>query len=324
MSPATAKFLTFGLFSAVSLVAGYTARRRRWVSEELSRPIHFHTVVWIWSLATLLSLWPVKLPGEDLWLLLIQPVLMAAAAYGVIPLARWTGCTRPETGVMAVASAVGNHGFTLGSYLCYVLLVPSDHALAYSTAFATMTTICLVMIIYPLARRFSANPQAVGSWGQVLWRNFVDLRAMPMYAAFLGIVLAQSGVDRPEFVTRWHLVDVLFYAGGFGGYFGIGLRLHLAASARYLKQHAVVAIVKLMLVPAGAAALLWMLSQTGYPPSALASQVVQLQTAMPAAIITVMIANLFDLEPRMASALWVWNTALFAMISLPVILTLAA
>ena len=41
---------------------------------------------------------------------------------------------------------------------------------------------------------------------------------------------------------------------------------------------------------------------------------------MPAGIIMVMLANLFGLDARMASVLWMWNTVMFLAIPLGVIL----
>ena len=64
MSDGATSFLTFSVFNFASLCLGYTARRRGWVDEECSRPIHFHTVVWIWSAASLLSLWRIPIHVE--------------------------------------------------------------------------------------------------------------------------------------------------------------------------------------------------------------------------------------------------------------------
>ncbi len=337
MSSGAASFLIFSSVNFCWLCLGYAARRRRWVNEELSRPIHFHTVVWIWSSAILLSLWKLPIRVENLWLLVIQPVLMGLCAYGSIPLAKAIGCTRDQVGVIAVASGLGNHGFTLGSYLCYVLLDPPDEALAYSTAYAMVTNLSVVTLIYPLARYYGANSGAHDGGGSsrspggsrtggpkpiavMMAENFLDLRAMPMYAALVGVGLAATDTAFPLWISRWHVLEVLFYLGGLGGYLGIGLRLRLGDSKRYLKHHVLVAGMKLMVMPLAAAALLWGISLTPRPVLPLMRQVVEIQAMTPCAIITVMIANLFHLDPRLASVVWVWNTVLFVGLSLPVVL----
>ena len=48
----------------------------------------------------------------------------------------------------------------------------------------------------------------------------------------------------------------------------------------------------------------------------------RIETVMPGGIIMVMLANLFHLDTRMASVTWMWNTLLFLVVPLPVILWL--
>ena len=143
---------------------------------------------------------------------------------------------------------------------------------------------------------------------------------MSMYGALVGVSLALLHVPFPESIDQWHVLDVLFYLGGFGGYFGIGLRLRLGDSRRYLKHHVLIASLKLVLMPLAALAVLALINLTPTPPLALMQRVVMVQSMVPSAIITVMIANVFHLDPRMASVAWVWNTLLFCGLSLPVIL----
>lgn len=322
MSPRTIQFLAYSAFSVVVLTTGYTARRRGWVREELSRPIHFHTVAWVWSAACLLSLWRIPLRPENLWLVIIQPLLMATAAGSAIGLAKVIGCTRAQTGTMALAAGMGNNGFTLGAYLCYSVLEPAEEALAYASAFVTVTTLSVMLLFYPLARHFSPRPRENGSTLGLVLKSFIDLRAAPLYGAALGVVLAVTHVPFPVFVQRWHLMDVLFYLSGFGGYFGIGLRLRLGDSRAYLKHHAVLAAIKFLALPLAAMGLLWLVGLSAYPLGPVGRHVVQIEAATPVAIMTVMLANVFHLDARMASVVWVWNTLLFVVVVLPVILWL--
>jgi len=322
MSIDTTKFVIYGLFCVGSLCGGYTARKRRWVDERWSRTIHFHTVVWVWSLAAMLSLWRIPVRTENLWLLAIQPVLMGVTAYGMIPVAKWMGCNRTQTGVMALAAGVSNNGFTLGAYICYTLLDPPVEALAYAIAFVTTNAITAVVLLYPLARHYGQGH------GEDVWtvrsvmKSFLDLRAMSLYTASLGVALAVMEVPVPGVVDRWHIIDGLFYVGALGGYVGIGLRLRLGDGLVYIRQHAVLAVLKFAVIPILALMMLQAIGLTPWPLGPLAGQVVQIQAFMPAAILSVMLANLFHLDARMASVVWVWNTVIFLVIPLPVIIWL--
>lgn len=323
LSDRTVSFLAFSLFNFACLCGGYTARRRGWLDEELSRPLHFHTVVWGWSAAASLSLWQLPLRPENLWLAVILPLVMAAATFAIIPLARRTGLQPKQVGVLAVAAGLSNTGFTLGAYVCYSLLRPAPEALAYSTAYVPVTTAMIVMMAYPTAKHFGQGRNGE-SWARLVVRNFADLRSLPMYASLAGVALASFGIPYPQFFQEWPVIDVLFYIGGFGGYFGIGLRLRLGDAHAYLPQHALLAAFKFLAMPALAACLIALTQLTPWPISPLPARVILIQSAMPSAILSVMIANLFGLDARLASNLWVWNTAAFVLLVLPPIIWLTA
>jgi len=323
MSAPALRFLVFSLFSLVSLSTGYTARRRGWLHEDASRRVHFYTVVCIWSAALLLSLWRIPPLPENLWLIVIQPVFMAAGAYAMIPLAKMLGCSRSQTAVMVLAGGLSNSGFGLGAYLCYSILHPPEEALAYGLAYASLMNAAMVPLLYPLILHYGQTPgHKQTSFTRLMVKSYFDLRAMPMYAALIGVALAVARVPFPATIDRYHLIHVLAYAGSFGGYFGIGLRLHLGGSAAYLKHYELLAGMKFLMIPAVGAGLLWLIAASPWPLGSTAMQVTRIESAMPTAVIMVALANLFHLDTRMASAVWMWNTACFLLIPLPIILWL--
>ncbi len=320
MSP-TLKFLIFAAFSMASLWAGYLCRRQRWLHEDVSRPVHFHTIAWVWSLVSLLSLWRAPLVAADLGLVVMQVAIVAAAGYGAIPIARLTGRSRDATGVIAVAAAGGNLGFTLGAYLCYSVLDDSLRALGYAIAYVSVMQIAAVVLTYPIARHFGRE----GRGGSLVWlmaRNLLDLRAMPLYGAMAGQLLGANGIALPPWITDAYVLDILFYVGSFGGYFGIGLRLRLGDSFRHIPEHAVLAGMKFAFIPIVTILLLWTLSPTSWALGDTARQVVLVQSFMPTAIQTVMLANLFHMDVRLASVLWLWNLLLFFVVPMPLIFVL--
>ena len=183
----------------------------------------------------------------------------AGAAYGVIPFAKWIGCTRPQIGVMAIGAGLSNNGFTLGAYLCYSLLSPRQRLWAYGLAYVSIQVASTVLLIYPLARHYSQSDQQTQnerSLIRLILGSYVNIRAMVLYAALTGVRVAVMEVPFPTIIDRWHVVTVLFYIGAFGGYFGIGLRLRLGDSKAYLKQHALLAVMKFVFAPILAAVIL--------------------------------------------------------------------
>lgn len=319
----TFKFLIFAAFSMASLWAGYVCRKRGVVHEEASRSIHFHTIAWVWSLVSLLSLWRAPLAERDLGLVIMQVVIVGAAGFGAIPIARLFGRRRDAVGVLAVAAAGGNLGFTLGAYLCYSLLDDPLRALGYAIAYVSVMQIAAVVLTYPIARHFGEGGLGAGeSLGKLMLRNLFDLRSMPLYGALAGQLLGMNSVALPGVVERYAVMDVLFYLGSFGGYFGIGLRMRLGDSHRYIPEHAILAGMKFIFIPVLTVALVLMLSRTRLALDPIARDVVLVQSCMPTAIQTVMLANLFGMNSRMASVLWLWSLLLFFVIPLPVVMWL--
>ena len=153
--------------------------------------------------AMLLSLWRIPLRVENLWLLAIQPIVMAATAYGVIPLAKRIGCTPSQTGVMVIGAGLSNNGFTLGAYLCYNLLSPPQEALAYGLAFVSIQVASMVLLIYPLARHYSQlsqpgqQSQNDQSLTKLIIGSYLNIKALPLYAALTGVALAVMQVPFP-------------------------------------------------------------------------------------------------------------------------------
>jgi len=334
MSPRTIQFIAFVVFNLAALVAGYICRRRGLVAEERSRFLHFWTIVVLWSAVGLFAVW--RLPAEpgNLWLLAIEPVLVIVPALLAIPFGWWIGAGPKQRGVLVIGAGLGNLGFTLGGYLCYTLLTdPSlmeatgvtpaevgNAALAYSVAQVSIMTVAGVIVLYPLARHFGGEASEDESIGALIIHSLVDWRAMMLYTAIVGAILAYTNVPYPKAIDRWHVMDALFYVGGFTAYFGIGLRLHAGETVRAVRYHAVLAVIKFAALPALTIGLLTLASLTGGGPPALAAQVMLVLSPMPTAIQTVIIPNLFHLDARLASGIWLVNTALFAVIPLPVIL----
>ena len=322
MSPRTLEFLIFTAFSLLSLAAGYIPRRRGWLSESVSRPIHLATVIWLWSPICILTLWNLPLKKGNLWLLLLQPLMMALPAYSMIPLGKLLRFSREDTGVLAIASGMSNNGFTLGAYLCFALLNPPEIALAYAMACVSIMQAAMVFIIYPIARAYGESEEKE-SFARLILANFTDLRSVPFYASATGLVLAMLPLPKPAVLlgpTFYKvLLTTLFYVGGLGTYMGIGLRLRLGDSKSYLKHYTVLGIMRFVAIPAVTALLLFLIRLTPWPLDPLGQTVFQIEAFVPAATMTVIMANLFHLDARMASVTWLWNTIMFVVVPLPVI-----
>lgn len=332
MSSPTTQFLIFCIFNACCLAGGILARKKRLVSENFSRPLHFYTIAISWSVVGFLSLWQLPQTFANLWLLALEPFLVIVPAFAAMYIAKAMGAERKHIGLMAVGAGLGNLGFTLGAYLCYTffsgqhiegsqLATQGDAALAYAIAQVTIMANLGIIFLYPVARHFGESGENDESVGVLIFRSLVDLRAMPLYTAIAGTILAYLAVPFPDWIRAGHLIDVLFYLGGFGGYFGIGLRIYLGRNLfEHKRYHILLAGMKFVFLPLLTIGLLAGANLSSYPPPVLAGHTMMLLAFMPTAIQMVIIANLFNLDGRFASGAWLVSTALFVVLILPVLL----
>lgn len=337
MDPRTIEFLALGVVTVLSISGGYLSRTRGWLHEDTSRKIHWFTIVVLWSIVALLLLW--KLPPEpaNVWVLIIEPLLVVIPAFLIIPIARRIGLGRNQVGVLALAAGLRNSGFALGSFLAYAILPAgallrqqgvigpeqaedlSLSALAYGTLIVMTMSMAVVIFLFPIAQHFGDLGQT--SLARVIFKSFVDWKAMLFYASAAGIALAYLRVPVPGPVYEWQIHKALMYLGSATAYFGIGMRLHLDQVRPHLRSHAVVAGVKYLATPLLTLGLLVVARNIGpSAPPPLLEQTFLLMAFMPPAIQSVMVSNLFHLDARMAGSVWLVNTALFLVVVLPLVL----
>lgn len=341
MDPRT-EFFALAVVSALSIIAGYVSRERGWLKEETSRSVHWFTIVVLWSAAGFLALWNLNPVPTNLWVLLIEPLLVVIPAFLIIPLAKAIKLKRDEIGVLALAAGLRNSGFALGAFLAYAILPVGEllreqerlgadfealsiSALAYGLLIVMTMSMAVVIFLFPMVQHFAGHHEGDVSLGRLIYKSFVDWKAMLFYSSAAGIALAYSPIPCPAIVHDWYILKVLIFVGSASAYFGIGMRLHIDHLHPHLKSHALVAGVKFLATPALTFALLWVASNTGLvePPPPLLAQCFILIAFMPTAIQTVIVANLFHLNPRMAGSVWVVNTVFFAVVVLPIILFVA-
>ncbi|MCC7147467.1 MAG: hypothetical protein IT443_13575 [Phycisphaeraceae bacterium] len=321
MEPRTVKFVLFTAVSLACLLAGYLWRRRRGINEQklagLSERVHFVTVVVIFPLAGLISLWNLPIQPASLWLVVIEPVAVAAAGFGMIPLARLIRAEPRQLGVLVASGGMGNLGFTLGGYLCYVLIEPANAALAYAVEAVSLMQIAGVIFFNPILMHCGQADGPRRSLARMLYDSFVDWRALMLHTAVLGAGLAYFKVPYPVQIDSWWIKDGLFFLGGGTAYFGIGLQLRLSDGGAYLPQHGLLAVLRFAFIPLLTWIMLQAIAVTWGPLDPVAAKVMMVESFMPVALATVMLSNLFNLDVRLACSLWLVNTGLFMLVVLP-------
>ena len=320
----TWRFLVFVGFAAVSLGLGYGCRRAGWLRESDSRRVHYHTVVWTWTLTAWIALWGLPISASAGWIALWQAVATIVPAVGMIAVGKWLGRPRDQIGVLSIAGAVTNIGYTLGAYLCFAMLTPGVTALAYAGVATSTLAVCIILVLYPIAVHFGQAPGAV-KLPELIARSFLRPPALPLYASLLGLTLAALGTHPPTFVDDWYLRDVMQYLLTFGTHFGIGLCFRVRDLRFEWDVQLALAASCFVVVPALGAVTVFAAGLVGASGGiapmggmdALAVRVVQIESFMPVGVSCILLSNVFGLDARLGVRLWVWNTLLFTLLVLP-------
>jgi hypothetical protein len=331
MDAATLKFIVFTVFNAATLVAGYVAYHRGWLSLAFSRKLHLFTVVVAWGLMNFMCVWSVPLSPTLVWIALFPTVLIVVGVVAGGLIGRAMGLRRMSLGVTMVSAGTSNTGFTLGAYLAYCLLGDGQGAgpaaLAMGVTMVTIMQVSAIPVLYPLAAHFAAG-EGRPSVGKLIRQSFWDLRAMPLYAGTTGLTLNVLGVTAwpavaapPGLLAMWW-VTVLIYVGSFGAHFGIGMNVRPLEALRPWREHATLALAKFAVFPLATAAMLWLTRWTALPAEGLTRDLLFIEGFMATGLMSVMISNMFHLDARLSASLWVVNTALFVMVPLPILIWL--
>lgn len=345
MDPRT-EFFALVIISALSIFAGYISRERGWLHEDFSRKIHWVTIVILWSIAGFLALWHLNPDPANLWVLVIEPMLVVIPAFLIIPLAKAIKLKRNQVGVLALAAGLRNSGFALGAFLAYALLPvgnllqqeagPSGilspdkadklsiSALAYGLLIVMTMSMAVVIFLFPMVQHFASDEEGKQPIGRIIYKSFVDWKAMLFYSSAAGIALAYLKVPVPPMIKDWYILKIFIFVGSATAYFGIGMRLHVDQIRPHLKSHTILGAVKFLATPLLTLGLLLIARNVGLaPPPSLLDQTFLLIAFMPTAIQTVIVSNLFHLDARMAGSIWIVNTLIFVCLILPAILLVA-
>lgn len=317
MSDAT-RFTIYCCTIVLSLVAAYAGRSHGVFKESWARPIHHFVLVYTWTVTYLMGTWfqPIRIESAWVPVLILATISLPALLMRVV--AKKAGLPGKQVGVTVVAAAISNTGFTLGAYLCYLMYERGEDALGYGATWGALNVFGLVLVVYPIVRRYGELDEPGVSNARMILRSFTTLPAMPMYGALVGWGLAIAKVPRPAFISDFHVMDVLTFIVCVGSYFGIGLTIRLGETLQYLRGHMLVAVASFIVGPAVMGLMILLTRATARPIDPFGGEVLFVLSFMPAGVSTVLVANIFHLDARMAGNVWLWNTVGFLVVGLPI------
>jgi len=299
------KFVLFQTAVLVPFITGCLLRKKFSAAEAATRKILNANIILIEPLIIIWCIWELRfspglalLPAAGLYLVLLG--LITGMACG--PVIQASGM-RKQT--FLVSASLANHGFTMGGFLCYFFL--GEKGLGLSIILVLYFIPYVYGFIFPAARKASGRPGVSESY----LKNIIsDPRSLPLFALILAVLLNVSGLKRPAVafpVEALLLLSIALY------YLSLGINFNGLAVRAYPKEHLLLAVVKFIIVPLATFLLLKLIG----PPADVAA-VIMIQSFMPAAIFSVVVSVLFNLDAKLASSLFVLNTLVFLLVILPV------
>jgi hypothetical protein len=315
------RFIVFFGLIAGSTLLGYAMRRKGWGRPEWSRPIMSWAIIGCDAPIALLSLWHLKiLPG--IWKVPVAGILVGVAVclLGLL-LARQRRMAPAEAAVFGIQGGMGNVGYTLGGFLCLGLW--GMQGLAIEQMFCMMWPFFAFLICFPIGRHYGQIAAGVcenippATYAlRTLGRSLGDLRSLPLYGAMAGLALNLSGLVPWPLIRDSHIIDILMFVGIFAQFGGIGMTLHAGRMPLYWRKSAGSGLLKFFVSPALMAAVAWAMGLAGTP-----LYVCLLLSAMPTAVYSVLMANLFGLNRDLANTTFILtHIVCLAMIVLAVVI----
>lgn len=220
-----------------------------------------------------------------------------------------------DAAVFGLQAGMGNIGYTFGGAICF--MVWGLQGLAVEQIFTMMWPFFAFIFCFPIARHYgeaaaaAAGGQAhsaIPPWRLILRtlrQSLLDLRSLPLYAATGGVVLNLAGLQPPESVNRWHVLPILMIVGILMQFGSIGMTIKAGRIPVFWKRALGGASLKFILSPLvmlGAALALGL--------SGMQLEVCVLLAAMPTAVYSILMANLFGLNRDLANTTFILTHAI--------------
>ena len=302
------RFILFQVLIIVPFAFGMVVKGRSTIADlsGFTKKLIRVNLVIIEPIIALWSTWGLILTQELILLplsglvLVMSGMIFGKASKGMLRLSGKKGAT------FLISSTLANHGFTMGAFLCYLLI--GEQGLGLAFLFLSYFMPFVFLVIFPYARKQSTGKRFDLAF---VLDYFLSLQNMPLFAIVLSLVFLSLGFERPHVsfpVDIFIIISMAMY------YFTLGLNFELPAFFASGKENAALAAIKFLFVPA---VTLLILKALHLNPAI--ETVIFVQSFMPAAIYSVVSSVLFDLDAGFASNLFVWNSIIFLAGILPVL-----
>ena len=282
----------------LSIIAGYLARKLGWVKVNYSQVISKTAMLFLMPFINIFTFWNLDL--SNLGILYMLPIFGVLIGLSGMLAARlvslYLGLTSRDRGTLMECGLFSNIGLSMGAYICYKFL--GEQALGLAILYTmTFPPMFFTVGIY-IARRANAPDEKV-HFGGLLQYLMDPMSVVPFVGIIIGVLLNILGIDRHPFLGTVngviaHVSVVVFCVS-------IGLTIRLRNVLPFMREAACISIYKLLVSPFVGMIFVTLLGFHSFMDG-LILHVVLIQSAMPVAILTLVLNQIYKLNQDMANA----------------------
>ena len=295
--------------TVLPLFAGYLMKRKGWLQKEAAKQMILWNLLLGASSIVFLATWILSL-SSSVWVLPVAG-FMHASFFTLVGwgMSRLLATQDSRRGSVILILAMSNIGYTLGGLLCYLLF--GKQGLGLSVLYCLHFSPMLFLVWFQVGRYYGTKSPM--RWTDLVWHNIKDIRNVPLLALLGGLFLNISEIPRPsafDQVEAW-----IVPLSSLVAMVAIGVTVNLGHLKKDLPICLAVMPLKFLLSPLVAFLLGGALGMEGVH-----RQVLLLESMMPAAVNSTVVAQLFGLDADLTNSAFIITTIVFLLLVLPSVL----
>ncbi|HRX16515.1 MAG TPA: hypothetical protein P5123_09380 [Spirochaetota bacterium] len=300
------RFIFFQFIIVISFLMGNYLRERVKNRDVLTRFLIKSNLFVLEPFLAFWTGWNIRFSSDLLFLptagLFVAVMTFAAGMF----LSRYTGQSSIRRETFTISSSLSNQGYTMGAFICYILL--GEQGLALALLLIIYFFFFTYGFIFTYAS-FKGSGKVEKVTLAVLFKKFFTLNNMPMYALIAALLLNRLGINRPEIEIN---PDIFIFPVVIFSFIMLGLSYNLKSLSFFSRSSMFMFLLKFIAAP-----FLGIVFTILFNVDPLYTKIIIAESMMPVAVYSVVTANLFKLDSEYAASLFVINTVHFLIISFP-------
>ncbi len=218
--------------------------------------------------------------------------------------ARFLKLSKPNTGLYIISGSYSNIG-SIGGLVCFAFFGEAGYAL--TPIYNFVLPAIYFALGFPIVKHFTNNYEKKESVISRFLTAITDPFVLfPIGSITIGLLLNFSNISRPPIYGN--IIAVTVPVGNFLVLVSIGLELKISKVKDYLRECAVLSLIKFLLIPFFTTIIAWRLG-LGEIANGLHLKVVIVLSSMPVALIALIPSSLYNLGLNMVNSCWLFTTA---------------